>query len=218
MSAMNDNDEKYLKDLRAHTSETRTLLSNAQKPERERMTVRAFLRCIGIEFADPEVRASVEEPVDVFFRSARFQVREVLGGRKRGDEWKDRERRYRDAQRMSDLLETYRPSEPMSLGEASHEVAEALTEKAARYGVPGCAMLDALVYLDLTGRHLWPLEPAQNANIASELERHGWRSVSFVFLPYGVVLTAKSSAPVFFKDKVGLVLKEWTNPDGWFDP
>ena len=97
------------------------------------------------------------------------------------------------------------------------EIAQSLAEKASHYGVKNCSTLDALVYVDLSGRHLWPLEAALEPKTADELTRQGWRSVSMVFLPYGAVLAAKPDAPPWLKDKVKRILHEWPHPDGWFD-
>jgi hypothetical protein len=211
-------DKEYLDNLRQHASETQKLLSNAQKPERERMVVRAFLKCIGEPFTDAEIKPSTVEPVDTVFRSAQFQVRDILGGRKRGDDLAARRERYEKAERLADLLEPWQRPEPMSFADISAEVAQALAAKATRYGFGGCAALDALVYVDLHGRHLWSPKFMLDARIANDLHAQGWRSVSFVFLPYGVVLTAKREAPAFIRDRQGLVLNKWPGPDGWFEP
>ncbi len=71
--------------------------------------------------------------------------------------------------------------------------------------------------VDLSGRHLWPLESNLEAEVTDSLNQQGWRSVSTLLLPYGVVLTAKSDAPDFLKDNAGVVLNEWRFTDGWFD-
>jgi hypothetical protein len=213
-------DEEYLAKLREDAAEAKTLFSNAKKPERERMVVRAFLRCIGEQFADDEIRIGTDEPVDVAVHDARFQIREILGDRRRGRELQERERRYEEAERLSDLLEPFTASEPFSLAEAAQFVAEALAEKASHYGVANCAKLDALVYVNLKGRHLYP-KPDQLAidrMSAAKFDRQGWRSVSILSLPYGVVLVARSDSPQFLQDKVGCILKCWPHVDGWFDP
>ena len=208
---------EYIAELQRHAAQTRTLYSNAQKPERERMVVRAFLRCIGEQFADDEIRASKDEPVDVAFRTVRFQVRYILCGRKPGRDWRERECRYKNAKGVSDVLEPWTSSEPMSFGEVSQLINEGLAEKASRYGVKNCAKLDALVYVDPRGRHLWPLEPTLNDEVAHDLGRQGWRSVSMLFVPYGAVLVSQPVAPDFLRDKVGLILNRSPHCDGLFD-
>jgi hypothetical protein len=100
-----DRDEaEYLRKLQEHVAETRRLFSNTMKPERERMVCRAFLRCVGIKFCDQEIIASDTEPVDVVFRSAKFQIRELLGSdRKRGDELKELQEKVQNATSIEDV-------------------------------------------------------------------------------------------------------------------
>lgn len=215
---MPPNDDTYLSSLRTHAAATRVLLSNSMKPERERMVVRAYLRCLGIPFADDEIVASTDEPVDVLFRSAQFQIRDIVGNRLRGKEWAEREQRYQAAQSMSDVMDPYTPSAAIPFDRAAKMVADALAGKAQRYAPASTAGLDALVYVDLANSHLWPLEPRPASAVTDELNRQGWRSVSMLSLPYGAVLTASPNAPEFLKSKAGLILNEWPGPDGWFEP
>lgn len=214
---MSRHEEEYIAELQRHATETRALLSNAQKPERERMVVRAFLRCIGEPFSDSEIRASKDEPVDVAFRTARFQVMDILGGRKRGKDWRERERRYENARGVSELSEPWTQSKQMSFEEVSQVITEKLAEKASHYGARNCSALDALAYVDLKGRHLWPLDFALNDEVANNLGEQGWRSVSMLFVPYGAVLITQPGATSFLQDKVGLILNSWPHCDGWFD-
>jgi hypothetical protein len=215
---MPQNDTAYLNALRAHAGETRSLLSNAQKPERERMVVRAFLRCLGIPFADEEIIAGNEEPVDVQFRTGRFQIREILGESKRGKEWAERELLYRAAKKISDVMTPNVESTTIPLAEAVKMVADALSKKSRHYGPRGCAVLDALVYIDLKNSHLDPTGRWDARNITAELDQQGWRSVSMLFVPFGLVLTGSAVAPSFLRSKIGLLLNVWPGPDGWFEP
>lgn len=207
-----------------HAAETRRLFSNALKPERERMVVRAFLRCLGIEFLDDEIKVAQAEPIDVAFRSARFQVTELLGEwRKRGDEWREREKRYQSAESLLDVVEPAKSpkdySTPaMSFGEVAACIAARLSDKLERYGESGCSDVDALVYVNLEGRYLWPTEANPNLEALCILRGQGWRSASVLFLPYSIVMIADKHAPLFLLDKVGCVSNEWSRPDGWVDP
>jgi Putative endonuclease, protein of unknown function (DUF1780) len=140
-----------------HATQARRLFSNPQKPERERMVVRAFLRSIGVAFDDSEITPSREEPVDTRFRTAEFQIMEIVGTRRRGLDWRRREDKYRNAQGIADVIDPYTPSQPLSLDDTGRLLADRLARKAARYGAETCSALDALVYVDLHGRHLWPL-------------------------------------------------------------
>jgi len=89
---MIDNREDHINLLRAHAKDTLHFLSNAMKPEREKAVCRALLRCMSIHFFDNEIIVPVEEPVDVSYRTARFQIRELMeDDRRRGDEWKKKQ-------------------------------------------------------------------------------------------------------------------------------
>jgi Putative endonuclease, protein of unknown function (DUF1780) len=203
--------------LRKHAAETRSLFSNVGRAERERMIVRAYLRCLGIPFTDSEIFASTEEPIDVRFRTALFQIMEIIDGRKRGQEWAEREQRYKEAQAISDVVEPYVGSTAVSFDKTIKMIADSLAEKSQHYGFANCAALDALTYIDLENSHLWPTGPGNVAEIYAELERQGWRSVSMIFLPYGMVLTANASAPEFIRSKIGHLSNAWPGPDGWFE-
>jgi len=88
---MSPTDRQFIADLQQHAAEARTLFSNAEKPARERMVVRALLRCIGVSFSDDDIRTSKEEQIDVVFGQASFQVMTILGGRKPGQDWRERD-------------------------------------------------------------------------------------------------------------------------------
>jgi hypothetical protein len=82
---MGEDETEALDKLRVHIHETRSFFGPKMKPERERSVCRAFLRCLGVAFDEAEIRASTTEPIDVEFRAAKFQIRELLDpGRKRG--------------------------------------------------------------------------------------------------------------------------------------
>lgn len=73
-------EQEYLACLERNAEDTRRLFSNEGRIERERMVVRAFLRCIGESFVDGEIRVGQREPVDIVFREATFQIKMMLGG------------------------------------------------------------------------------------------------------------------------------------------
>jgi len=201
---MFDNDKQYLESYRRRLREALAYFSNPQKSRREVDTVRAFLRAIGQPYADDELLVGQAEPVDVAFGPARFQVREIVGGRKRMDEFRERLNRALKAKRIRDVMEPWASSDKMSPDELARLVGEALAEKAQRYGEL-CAELDALVYVNPTGTHLWPAESPSREAMATILDQN-WRSVSVVFAPHGIVLFAHTGAPEFLRAKAGQVL------------
>jgi hypothetical protein len=103
------------------------------------MAVRVFLRCLDIGFAESEILSEERDPPDVVFRDAQFEVMEVLAGRKRGDEWREREERWGRAKQLSDVGEPYTPFEPMPMAVASQMCVEGLAEKAEIWTGALCA-------------------------------------------------------------------------------
>jgi hypothetical protein len=204
---------EFLIDLRAHAHQTRSFLSNKMKPERERSVCRALLRALGVSFADRELIAPTVEPADVSFRELQFQVRELLRGRRRGDDWKSKQMQYAEARSVSDLLHPYSPPIAISYKSLVPEVAAALSEKATKYGA-GCKTLDALVYIDLEDTFLNAISPMPDT---AELEHQGWRSVSLLFSPYAVVLFAGKDASVHLRYAVGAPQNKWANIETLFD-
>ena len=57
-----------------------------------------------------------------------------------------------------------------------------------------------------------------DATVVSELHRQGWRSVSMLFVPYGVVLSATPEAPDLLKAAEGLVQTSGQGQTVFFDP
>jgi hypothetical protein len=147
---------EYLENLRKYASDTRLFLGNKAKPERERSVCRAFLRAIGVAFEEHELIAPTTEPADVAFRTARFQIREILEkNRRRGDDWKEKEKKYSQATSLDELLESYFPPISVNLELLVPEIVTAMSEKAQRYGA-GCKDIDALVYINLQDQFLAP--------------------------------------------------------------
>lgn len=206
--------EIELENLRKHASDTRVFLGNKAKPERERSVCRAFLRAIGVAFEERELIAPTNEPADVAFRTARFQIREMLEqNRRRGDDWKQKEKKYSQATSLVELLKPYPPPTSVNLEMLVPKIVTALSEKAQRYG-PGCKDIDALLYINLQDQFLAPDSHLPNLD---QLRSQGWRSVSCVFPPYGVILFATSRAPSFLTGMEPGQYMEWKNIYSLFD-
>lgn len=205
-------EREYLQSIQSDAADTLLYLGDKYKPERERAIVRALFRCIGVTFAENEIVAPSSEPVDVSFREARFQVREILQQeRRRGDEWKLKTR----LQSMDDALVTWKRPTPMSIEELTAIITQALDAKAQRYGRSQCSRLDALVYVNLTFTRF--LQPDTAPGNISGLAAQAWRSVSLIFPPYGIVLSATSDAPGFLQQLLGRVLTEWGDIENLFE-
>jgi hypothetical protein len=135
---MSTTDKQYLERFRNYTTEVRMFLSSKKKPEKERSECRAFLRILAIPFEDSEIIAPVNEPVDVIFREARFQVTDIVeSNHRRGDFWKEKQRKHQTATSIYEAIETDPPPMPVSvdLNALIPEVISELTKKAKKYGV-----------------------------------------------------------------------------------
>ena len=201
----------YLKRLIAQADEAISFLSGARKPERERSTCTAFLRCLGITFSADEIVSFKADPPDVIFRNARFEVVEILDeDRRRHDEWKVKRDRRARAKRLGDLLEPFIPSEALPYASLLDRINATLGKKSRHYGPNECANFDALVYVDLQNK---TLDPASQVPSFDNLVAQGWRSVSMLIPPYSHVLHAGESAPELLRAVVCQARREWANLD-----
>ena len=145
------------------------------------MVCRAFLRCAGIPFTEERFRVPPEEPPDILFDPARFEVLEVMDeGRKRHTEYKDEVKRVEKAKSIDDVLLPVPSPEPMSLAELIPLVTDRLKDKFEKYATGVCDNLNALVYVNMGEKYLVPTSPGvYNEELDTEnLDIQGWRSVS----------------------------------------
>lgn len=208
-------EREYVRQLEALAHDTVDMLSSNRKGERERRAVAAFLRCLGVDFFPDDLVTPEHDPPDVIFRDARFEVMIMLDAeRKMHADWKNKTKQYASAQSIEDLVGPYHPSVPIPFLDIVSLVIAELGPKAAHYGPDTCFQLDALLYINLFGRQLYPLSKAQ---VPEELRAHGWRSVCFLFAPYSHVLTVTPEAPGFLRQYEGSTRQECHNPDVMFD-
>ncbi len=211
----NSSDQKYREDLIAHTEETLSLLSNREKTRRERMTCAAFLRGLGISFSLDDIKSVKNEPPDVIFGEACFEVRELLDhGRRRGDEYKERHETLINSTSIEDTLLPRKSIKSISYAELINLIIFALSKKASSYEKTVLSNLDAFVYVNLNSKLL---DPATNIPNLDALIAQGWRSVSFVFVPYSHIIFTQDTAPDFLKRYTELTRNEWGNPSTFFD-
>jgi len=187
---------------------SRLLLVQRMKPHRDRAVIRALLRVLGVACAEAEIIAPVEAPIDVRFRQAQFHVRELCNHPRRCA-WHAEDSRVQQARTRADS-EDLRPlaggrDAPARLA----RVTAALAQHAAWYGAR-CVGLDVVVAVD--GHHGVLALPAQAPEIGA-LTLQGWRSVSVVCPPSGMVLYAASGAPDFLRGVTGRLCQQWDNSE-----
>jgi hypothetical protein len=177
--------------------QTRLLLAQRSKPERDCAVVRAFLRGLGMVYAEAEIVVPGAAPIDVQFREAHFHLRELrhhLHGRDGQAQTGVHQSRACAPGEDPDERTKGRPS-AMLLA----LVTAVLAPHAAWYGAR-CTGLDALVVVD-EGHHL--LAPPALVSGVAALPQQGWRSVSVWWPPSALVLYAASGAPAFLRDGTG---------------
>jgi len=190
----------------------RLLLAQRMKPQRDRAVVRALLRVLGVAFAESEVIAPVEAPIDVQFRQAQFHLRE-LGDHPQGCAWQEHDKRLQQASTLADRGDLRNPAVGMDLTVGIAHITAALAQHAAWYGAR-CVGLDVVFAVD--GYH-GVLAPPAHAPETGALALQGWRSVSMVCLPYAMVLYAASGAPDFLRTVTGRLLRQWDNIETLFE-
>jgi hypothetical protein len=198
---MAESEKRILNRLRVDAARAASLFSNAGQELQERTAVAGLLRTLRIDFKKSDIVKRGPEPIDIWFRDARFQVTELLDrDRRRNSEVKERSVRISKARRLSDLIEPGTvTSDPITPRELTKIVSERATEKQRKYG-NNCLDIDLLVYVNLHRRHLFPTAPFPKTT--DELF-DGWRSVSVIMERFAMVLWASPTAPQFIQKRTG---------------
>ena len=212
---MKDMEKAYINNLISDTENSIKFFSKSMGPERERGVCAAFLWCLGIDFSVNDIIAQKDDPPDVIFGPAKFEITELYKeGRRRHDEYKDRLDELKQANSMDDTLIPIKWPVPISYKEIFSGLESALSSKAREYGKKLCSSLDALVYISLPQRFL---------DINSDLPKfdkimaQGWRSVSFVIPPYSHVAYSMEASPGFLSELSGKTKMKWKDPDTFFE-
>jgi len=202
--------DQYLERRYRETKESIDFFSDQNKAERERCIVRAFFRCLGVSFTEKDLQVNQLEPIDVAALGGRFQVTEVLApSRRRHQQYKERLESLNKVSSVNGLFEPWQNPKPVPWGDLVEWVLRRLSNKTAHGDI------DALGYINRDQTFLDINSPKPNFSSIAKL---GWRSVSVVYLPYSVVMSAADSAPAFIKNAIGSAQTAWTKPDGWFEP
>ena len=169
---------------------------------RERDTVTSFIKNLHVNFAEDEVINPDDDPPDVVFRDARFEIKEILDpGRRRHDEYKADLERARTITDPKELSEQFTPiTKPLS--EIYRLCEEATLALDKRYPAAVRGSLDLLFYVNLLRVFTVPELPYPDT---SKLSAAGWRSVSFVKGQRSCCFYARNDAPDFIRSTVGKV-------------
>lgn len=179
------------------------LFSRRFKPWREWHNAVHFLSNLHIGLDEAQVFCSPQDPPDVIYQSAAFEIKEILDeGRRRHDEIK--QAHQKSVQETKSQNFTLRPVIDLLPVDAGRLVLEQLDALAERYQADVKACTDMLFYVNKLDHWFddgsMP-EPEQFA-------KYGWRSVSAVVASsVSLVFYASADAPKFLQDNCGQVRK-----------
>lgn len=171
------------------------------KMVRERWVVDAFVRNFGLVPTEDEIINIQDDPPDVEFRGARFEIKEILDpGRRRHDDYKQELARVRAISKAQDLLREFTPKDS-SVGEI---YGLCLKEAASldKYANDFKKQTDLLLYVNLRDVMYVTEQPYPDT---SALIATGWRSVSFLMGRRSCCFYAGSDAPDFIKQAAGRI-------------
>ncbi len=196
-------DSDYLRLLTHQAEQANAFLSNARKWERERWVCQRLLQALNIDHRLEEFTVADQEPPDVLFREACFEVFFVLDqGRRLNDEWRAELERRRSAFSLSQLVRREARPRRIPTADLQARLAPTLRKKAHNYSERGLDLgeLDLVAFVNLKRA-----VPDFNSHFPppTEFLRQGWRSLSLVGPTFARVLFAHPDAPGFLRGNLG---------------
>lgn len=170
--------------------------SNKCKEERERWVVGEFLTQLAIPFASDELHSPPQQSkVDVEFRDARFQVKEITDPHfRRSDEIKDTYHRVIGAKTLQDTVGPGFTYDMPPIVSSYDLVRDNARELASSEKYIDCmANLDLIYYVTRTRASIIQVQDIDT----EELSSLGWRSVSYLMGNHALVLCTAFDAPGF---------------------
>jgi hypothetical protein len=191
---MSEEDRAFIEAVRRSREEEARFFSN--QSEMDRWTVREFLTRLGVVFcADELISPPENDTVDVVFRAARFQVKEIYDPAERRDaETRESLKLAKQAVTTGDL---FPPLAGRDL--VVSDLAGLIGSKATSFKYPPRerAALDLLCYV--TRPYSGFNEPL--ATVGEKLSGLGWRSISCLLGHRAYVLTSSRNAPDFLRER-----------------
>ncbi|MSQ60266.1 MAG: hypothetical protein EXR36_11660 [Betaproteobacteria bacterium] len=196
-------DEDYLEERRRALKESVAFFSPERKLERENWIVDTFLKNLVVEFSPSELAPEPDEPPDVRFRDAQFELKELMDpGRRRYQEYRDSLVKAQSATDPSELLEPFTPRDATA-SEIYADILGAASGLLRKYPPVACANLDLLFYVNY--EDVMGLTEVPFPDVA-ELRAQPWRSVSFIIGHCACVLATQLDAPSFLRAAKGKIV------------
>lgn len=196
-------DSDYLRLLTIQAEQANSFLSNARKWERERWVCERLLQGLNIAHRNEDFTAAGQEPPDVLFRDACFEVFFVLDeGRRLNDEWREELERRRSADSLSELVRRQAKPKRIPAPDLLERLGPTLRKKAGNYRERGLDLskLDLIAFVSLKRE---VLDLNSHFPPPTEYLRQGWRSLSLVGPTFARVLFAHPDAPDFLRTNLG---------------
>ncbi|MDX6769107.1 MAG: DUF1780 domain-containing protein [Elusimicrobiota bacterium] len=202
-------DQEFVEDRRRALSESVEYFSAKNKIERELWVCVEFLKNLGVRFEDKEARPWSDEPPDVVFRDARFEIKEILDpGRRRHAEYKLDLEKAQAAKKPEDFLEPFTPLDITPL-QIADRLRPELEKLALHYEPSARARMDLLFYVNLQDHFLLKGPMPGRAAFAA----YGWRSISVLKGWGALVYYAAEDAPTFLRSSEGVLLQRNSLPE-----
>lgn len=196
-------DPEFVEDRRRALLASVEYFSVKNKTERERWVCVELLKNLSVLFEDKEVLPWSDEPPDVVFRDARFEIKEILDpGRLRHAEYKLDLEKAQTATKPEDFLEPFTPLDitPLQIVDRVRPEIEGL---AFHYAPAARARMDLLFYVNLRD-HFLVSGPMPEA---AKFKSYGWRSISVLKGWGALVLFAAADAPAFLRSAESVLLQ-----------
>ena len=196
-------DSDYLRLLTIQAEQANAFLSNARKWERERWVCQRLLQGLNIPYHSEDFLQAGQEPPDVLFGDARFEVFFVLDeGRRLNDEWRAELQRRRSAYSLSQLVRREARPKRIPASKLLQRLGPTLHKKATNYKERDIDLrqLDIIAFSSLKRE---VLDLNSHFPPPTEYLRQGWRSLSLVGPTFARVLFAQPDAPDFLRNNLG---------------
>ena len=196
-------DSDYLRLLTIQAEQANAFLSNARKWERQRWVCQRLLQGLNIPYHSEDFLQASQEPPDVLFGDARFEVFFVLDeGRRLNDEWRAELQRRRSAYSLSQLVRREARPKRIPASKLLQRLGPTLHKKATNYKERDIDLgqLDIIAFSSLKRE---VLDLNSHFPPPTEYLRQGWRSLSLVGPTFARVLFAQPDAPDFLRNNLG---------------
>lgn len=200
-------DDKILKEHIECLKQSVNFFSNENKIVREKWIVNEFLYNLNINFEKSEIQSNPNDPPDIFFRNAQFELKEIQDeDRKRHREYKETLKKSEKVSKTSELFEDWNAYD-ISMQKIVYLIEKELNSY--KIDLELASKIDMLFYINLSNLGF---EEDKTYIFSNNNIWEKWRSVSMVENGnISFVFNAKNNAPDFIIKNVGKFLKREQN-------